>query len=79
MLDDFDAKNDKDWGHFLKIWADKFAVRGEIKGGSVNLLHEVFIVTSNYTIDECFSFDKTLAKAIKDRFVLKNFNKIYAR
>lgn len=35
-------------GHLLKIVADKYGCFGEIKGGTVALRHETFIVTSNY-------------------------------
>lgn len=33
-------------GHFLKRWADRYAIKGETKGGMVGLMHETFIVTS---------------------------------
>lgn len=33
-------------GHFLKRWADRYAIKGETKGGMVALMHETFIVTS---------------------------------
>lgn len=41
-------------GHYLKIWADKWACTGEVKGGTVPLCHHRFVVTSNYTIAELF-------------------------
>ena len=38
--------------HYMKIWADKFPCKGEVKGHSVWLKHDWFIVTSNFTIEE---------------------------
>lgn len=38
--------------HHLKIWADKFPCKGEVKGYNVWLHHDWFVVTSNFTIRE---------------------------
>jgi hypothetical protein len=51
ILDDMD--NDA-LGHHLKIWTDRYACTGEVKGGTINLQHRKFIVTSNFSIDELF-------------------------
>jgi len=64
ILDDLDTDV---LGHYLKIWADKWPCSGEIKGGTVGLKHELFIVTSNYDIDELFK-EKNMADAIFRRF-----------
>lgn len=55
-------------GHYLKIWADKWSCTGEVKGGTVALKHETFIVTSNYSIEELWSEDMMMQRAIKRRF-----------
>lgn len=66
VLDDLD-KGGECLGHYLKIWADKWACTGEIKGGTVNLIHEYFIVTSNYHPEEIWE-DKNMLGAIIRRF-----------
>jgi len=38
----------------MKIWTDKYACTGEIKGGTVKLAHKWFIVTSNKTVADTF-------------------------
>lgn len=47
MLEDYDDTKEIN-GHLLKIWADKWSCTGEYKGGTVQLRHERFYVTSNY-------------------------------
>jgi hypothetical protein len=64
ILDDMDCDA---LGHLLKIWTDRYACTGEVKGGVVNLQHEVFIVTSNFSIGELFTCPK-VAEALKRRF-----------
>lgn len=50
ILDDLD-KEFCSW-HGLKLWTDRYAITGEVKGGKVSLAYDWFIVTSNYTIEE---------------------------
>lgn len=73
IIDDFD-KAGECLGHHLKIWSDRYACTGEVKGGTVNLRHKKLIVTSNYRIDEIFS-DKQLIIALERRFKYKVFIK----
>lgn len=65
LLDDLDTGM---LGHYLKIWADKYACTGETKGGTVNLRHKQFVVTSNYSIEYFFPEDPEMASAVKRRF-----------
>lgn len=70
VLDDLDMQGSC-LGHHLKIWADKWACTGEVKGGTVNLKHTRFIVTSNYTPEQLWPEDEQMKKAIERRFELK--------
>lgn len=54
------------FGSFMKMWADRYAFRAETKGGSMMINPTRIIVTSNYSIDECF--DTRDREAIKRRF-----------
>ena len=67
VLDDLD-KSGSCLGHHLKIWADKWSCTGEVKGGTVNLKHKLFIVTSNYTPEELWPDDVAMSAAISRRF-----------
>jgi hypothetical protein len=66
VLDDFDEQG-KFLGHNLKRWLDRYPVTGEIKGGTVNLVHDLFIITSNYTIEQIWPYEDTLCQAIARR------------
>jgi len=69
ILDDLDTHV---LGHYLKIWTDKYSCTGETKGGTVQLRHKYFIVTSNYTPDELWKEDPVMNLAIKRRFIMNH-------
>lgn len=73
IFDDLD-KGAIGLGHHLKIWTDRYACSGEIKGGTIKLQHETFIVTSNYTIEQLWADDPEMAKAIARRFKVTYFH-----
>lgn len=75
IFDDLD-KGAIGLGHHLKIWTDRYACSGEIKGGTVKLQHDKFIVTSNYTIDDLWGDDEEMCKALKRRFKVTHFRVI---
>lgn len=69
LIDDFD-KQGICLSHHLKIWSDRYACSGEVKGGHVPLNYDRFYITSNYSIDELYpvSEDTQLNLALKGRF-----------
>lgn len=66
LLDDMDNNC---LGHYLKIWADRYAFMAESKGSSRLIRPQKFIVTSNYRIEDLF-IDPVLVAAIKRRFYI---------
>lgn len=67
-------------GQLMKVWADRYAFHGEIKGSSMLISPDyyILIVTSNYAIEECFSEGDI--EAIKARFTdmhIKNQNDLF--
>jgi len=75
VLDDFD-KQGVCLGHYLKIWTDKWSCNGEIKGSTVALQHEQFVVTSNYHPDDLWCDDINMLAAIKRRFKITHFSEL---
>lgn len=41
----------------LKLWADSYALEGEIKGATIALNYSRLVVTSNYSIEHIFGYD----------------------
>lgn len=68
LLDDLDTGV---LGHHLKIWADKWSCTGETKGGTIQLRHIRFIVTSNYLPEFFWPDDTAMCEAINRRFTIK--------
>lgn len=54
LIDDFAPGFPTDVKQAMKIWCDRYAFRGEPKGGSMLIRPDFIFVTSNYTIQQCF-------------------------
>jgi len=67
IIDDID-KSHKVLGYHIKRWSDRYPVLCETKGSAMYPEYNTLIITSNYSIDEIWDDDKTLADAIKRRF-----------
>lgn len=67
LCDDFGPNQCKYLGWYMKRWADKFSFPMETKGGGRQIRPLHIVVTSQYTIDECFE-DYRVAAAMKNRF-----------
>lgn len=74
LLDDFDTAGGDKLGHHLKIWCDKYACTGEVKNSTLQLRHEVFIITSNYHPRDMFEGE--MLKAIERRMTFTHFDKL---
>lgn len=66
LIEDIDPEKAKNLAHHFKLWADRYPFTGEVKGGSIRINPTYnLIVTSNYSIDDCFN--ETDAEAIRRR------------
>lgn len=70
VINEVDPDNSKWMGPHLKVWAQEDAFVAEVKGASNLVRPKRIIVTSNYSIEECFE-DVRMQEAIKGRFFVK--------
>lgn len=61
--------------YHLKKWGDRYACTLETKGGAIAANYDWIIITSQYTIEECFKDPKNV-EAIKRRFQEYSINNI---
>nr|QKI29034.1 Rep [Lactuca sativa CRESS virus] len=67
------SPRDKDWlGEKLKVWADHYPFVAEHKGRSVMIRPAIIVITSNYTIEECFP-DEQVLLPLQRRFKTHHF------
>lgn len=71
LCDDFGPKQCLYLGWYIKRWADLYTFPMETKGGGTVIRPKRIIVTSNYTIEECFK-DELECKAVQRRFKVFN-------
>lgn len=74
LCDDFGPEQCQYLKWYIKRWADLFAFPMETKGGGKNIRPKHIVITSQYTIDECFDDIRT-ADAIKGRFKVLQLTK----
>lgn len=68
IFDDFDPDTAKQHNmvRHMKIWTDKFAFTASVKGSAIAIRPKKFVITSNYSIEECFPNARD-AQAIRER------------
>ena len=66
VIDDWDPETTKYLRRYLKIWADHYPFKAEVKGGSMEIRPKRVIVTSQYTIEMCFPDEKTTKQSTED-------------
>jgi len=75
IIEDYDKKCDPMLQQMLKRWADHWPFAAEIKGGSINIRPPRIIVTSNYTMEQCFDHDVDgLLNPLLRRFSVRQFD-----
>lgn len=72
ILEDVDPDTCQRMAHYIKIWADHYPFPVEVKGGVVNIRPRKFIITSNYSIEECFPREKDIVPLMR-RFRVTKF------
>jgi hypothetical protein len=76
VIEEWSPKNDCT-ASALKIWADRYPFNAEIKGGCLRKIRpKKIIVTSNYSIDQCFEKVED-RDPIKRRFKVTRFSNLF--
>lgn len=73
LIEDLDEVSIGNMKNHLKIWADKYEFRGEVKGAAMKINPKLLIVTSNFAIEDLFS--ERYLDAISRRFTQVKFSK----
>lgn len=73
ILDDI-APDHNYIAYYLKIWLDRYAFNGEIKGGTITMRPKRIIITSQYSIEEIFHEARD-AVAIRRRCKVVNWTR----
>jgi len=73
IIEEWDPHYSESLGSFLKEWADHHPFCAEIKGGSMCIRPPKLIITSNYSMEDCFK-DETLLLPLQRRFRVKHFS-----
>jgi len=73
IIEEWDPHYSETLGSFLKEWADHHPFCAETKGGSMCIRPPKLVVTSNYSMEECFLDDKLL-EPLRRRFKIHHFN-----
>lgn len=59
IWDDLTPEDAKIFGNQMKLYTDRYAIRGEVKGATVPLNYEYFVITSQYSLEELFKDEET--------------------
>ena len=78
IIEEWDPETSK-WGAtFLKQWCDHHSFAAEIKGGCTCIRPPKIIVTSNYSLEECFGHDvEGCLNPFKRRFKVLHFSESF--
>lgn len=77
IIDDFDPTHAVYMTQFVKHWTDKYPFRGETKGGGGMFRPKRIVVSSNYSLKDCFGSQPDY-KAIRRRFSVIHFPFVYS-
>jgi len=72
LIEDLDKIAHACLGYHLKIWADRYAFRGEVKGSTRMIRPDIIVVTSNYHPQDIWQ-DATTLEPIERRFQIIEF------
>lgn len=76
-MDDLDLGHKDTMRQQLKLWTDRYGVVLETKGGAIADRYDMFIVTSQYSIEQIWDDHPTIS-ALKRRFKVIHMSEPFA-
>jgi len=70
IMDDLDPERAKMLTQHIKLWTDRYGVCLETKGGATTDKWTHFVITSQYSLEECFGGDDKTLEAMQRRFTV---------
>lgn len=89
LIEDVDPESCRRMARFFKIWLDRYPFTAQVKGSAIVIRPERVFITSNYSIDNLFSYTDALAikrrvieyehfgGKIVDKYLVRKFVKIF--
>ena len=77
IIEEWDPADAQFLGSYLKQWADHHPFSAEVKGGSMCIRLRRIIITSNYSLEQCFG-DPAVLEPLRRRFKVKHFSAVAA-
>lgn len=76
IVEDLDPWKAKEIIYELKMWTDKYSFTADIKGGTVWIRPKIVVITSQYTIEQCFVHaDQATIDAITRRCKIVHYSR----
>lgn len=67
IMDDADPRNTEHLHGYIKRWCDRYPLNVEIKNSAARIRPEFVVITSQYSIEECFAADPKSVEAVARR------------
>jgi len=72
IIEEWSPENERFLAHHLKQWCDHYPFNAEIKGANKFIRPKTIIVTSNWTLSQCFQ-DRNNYEPLERRFKIREF------
>lgn len=67
IMDDADPRNTEHLHGYIKRWCDRYPLNVEVKNSAARIRPEFIVITSQYSIEECFAADPKSVEAVARR------------
>lgn len=67
IMDDADPRNTEHLHGYIKRWCDRYPLNVEVKNSAARIRPEFVVITSQYSIEECFAADPKSVEAVARR------------